>query len=539
MGHQFPSEFYTKTNWKNEPDTSTPLGQANLNHIEQGIKTADERIYNLDGRIGVYEDYETEISAQVQQAKDYSEASEDSATDSANSASASSQSASASALSASSASASATSASQSASSASTSETNASQSEANALTSEQNAKASEDNAKESEENAETYQNNALVYRDLAYGYKNEAQSADLSASQSALNASTSETNASASATLSQSYAVGGTNTRTGEDTDNAKYYKEQAQHIVDDFDASDVDFDNTGTSSSATNVQDALTEALSATVPTASDVTYDNTTSGLSSTNVQDAIDEVNSKPMPSYIGMLDISTVNDTLEKVQAIYGSNTTWIQHSGYVLRGATSGVTSNDATKTGGADSVEHSHTIAHTHTMAHTHTIAHTHTMAHTHTIAHTHTYAHTHGVPAHSHTLSSKGWAMITTGWYSALWTAMKTKTGLSWKSNQQGTGGTGGKNQGAETKSEGAALDGATDSHAAMTTNSQSASTTSASSAANSGAASNATTSASSAANSGAASNSTTSDSSAANSGSTTINILPSYKSVYIWERTA
>lgn len=108
MGHQFPSEFYTKTNWKNEPDTSTPLGQANLNHIEQGIKTADERIYNLDGRIGVYEDYETEISAQVQQAKDYSESAEDSATDSANSASASSQSASASALSASSASASAT-----------------------------------------------------------------------------------------------------------------------------------------------------------------------------------------------------------------------------------------------------------------------------------------------------------------------------------------------------------------------------------------------------------------------------------------------
>ena len=32
---------------------------------------------------------------------------------------------------------------------------------------------------------------------------------------------------ASATLSQSYAKGGTSTRTGEDTDNAKYYKEQA------------------------------------------------------------------------------------------------------------------------------------------------------------------------------------------------------------------------------------------------------------------------------------------------------------------------
>ena len=337
MGHQFPSEFYTKTNWKNEPDISTPLGQANLNHIEQGIKTADKRIYNLDGRIGVYEDYETEISAQVQQAKDYSESAEDSATDSANSATASSQSASASALSASSASASATSASQSASSASTSETNASQSEANALASEQNAKTSEDNAKESEENAETYQNNALVYKDLAYGYKNEAQSADMSAQQSASNASTYETNASASATLSQSYAVGGTNTRTGEDTDNAKYYKEQAQQIADNFNinnetptftqastrtninsgetistimgkikkffadlktvaftgkASDVSFNNTGTTSSATTVQAGLVEALTNSAPTASNVPYTNTTSGLSATNVQSAIDEI-------------------------------------------------------------------------------------------------------------------------------------------------------------------------------------------------------------------------------------------------------
>ncbi len=38
------------------------------------------------------------------------------------------------------------------------------------------------------------------------------------------------NATASATEAQSYAVGGTNTRTGEDTDNAKYYKEQAETI---------------------------------------------------------------------------------------------------------------------------------------------------------------------------------------------------------------------------------------------------------------------------------------------------------------------
>lgn len=39
-------------------------------------------------------------------------------------------------------------------------------------------------------------------------------------------------ASSAATLSQSYAVGGTGTRTGEDTDNAKYYSEQAYSSVE-------------------------------------------------------------------------------------------------------------------------------------------------------------------------------------------------------------------------------------------------------------------------------------------------------------------
>lgn len=41
------------------------------------------------------------------------------------------------------------------------------------------------------------------------------------------AATSESNAAASTTKSQSYAVGGTNSRTGEDTDNAKYYSQQS------------------------------------------------------------------------------------------------------------------------------------------------------------------------------------------------------------------------------------------------------------------------------------------------------------------------
>ena len=48
---------------------------------------------------------------------------------------------------------------------------------------------------------------------------------------ASNAADSATQAGASATLSESWAVGGTGTRSGEDTDNAKYYAEQAQQVA--------------------------------------------------------------------------------------------------------------------------------------------------------------------------------------------------------------------------------------------------------------------------------------------------------------------
>lgn len=59
------------------------------------------------------------------------------------------------------------------------------------------------------------------------------------------ASAAATSATNKATLAQSYAVGGTGTRAGEDTDNAKYYKEQAAAIVNmSFSGlSDTDFNN--------------------------------------------------------------------------------------------------------------------------------------------------------------------------------------------------------------------------------------------------------------------------------------------------------
>ena len=118
-------------------------------------------------------------------------------------------------------------ASTSATKAKTSESNAKASEINASssatiattkaseasTSATKAKNSETNAKNSETNAKSSENVAIA----------KASQADVSAN----NASTSETNASNSATLSKSWAIGGTGTRTGEDTNNSKYYSTQA------------------------------------------------------------------------------------------------------------------------------------------------------------------------------------------------------------------------------------------------------------------------------------------------------------------------
>lgn len=61
------------------------------------------------------------------------------------------------------------------------------------------------------------------------------------------AKTSEINASSSANLAQSYAVGGTGTRDGEDTDNAKYYSENAKPVAQTI---------TGTNPTVTNSANA-------------------------------------------------------------------------------------------------------------------------------------------------------------------------------------------------------------------------------------------------------------------------------------------
>ena len=87
----------------------------------------------------------------------------------------------------------------------------------AATSETNAKTSETNAKKSESNASASASSAQTYAE--------------SAKASQATATTKATQASASATEAQSWAVGGTGTRAGENTNNAKYWSEQAKSIA--------------------------------------------------------------------------------------------------------------------------------------------------------------------------------------------------------------------------------------------------------------------------------------------------------------------
>ena len=108
----------------------------------------------------------------------------------------------------------------------------------------NAATSESNAADSESNAEayavgtrngapvestdpTYENNSKFYADAAKDSADNAATSESNASDSAQAASDDADAAHDDAILAESYTKGGTGTRAGEDTDNAKYYKEQA------------------------------------------------------------------------------------------------------------------------------------------------------------------------------------------------------------------------------------------------------------------------------------------------------------------------
>lgn len=115
----------------------------------------------------------------------------------------------------------------------------------AASSASSANASANSAEQSASNASTFEQSAKLYAEDAKTAKSGAETSATQASSSAVTATQAASQANASvnqaasqataaansATLSKSYAQGGTGTRTGEDTNNAKYYMEQAAGIV--------------------------------------------------------------------------------------------------------------------------------------------------------------------------------------------------------------------------------------------------------------------------------------------------------------------
>lgn len=73
----------------------------------------------------------------------------------------------------------------------------------------------------------YHNNSKYYSQQASAEATNAANSATASANSATASANSATNASNSATLSESWAIGGTNTRTGEDTNNSMYYTQQS------------------------------------------------------------------------------------------------------------------------------------------------------------------------------------------------------------------------------------------------------------------------------------------------------------------------
>ena len=119
-------------------------------------------------------------------------------------------------------------ASASESAAKKSETAAAASESAVSTSAQEASASESAAKKSENAAAASESAAATSAQKASASESAAKKSETAAAASKSAASTSAQTAIDKATLAKSYAVGGTGTRAGEDTDNAKYYMTQAE-----------------------------------------------------------------------------------------------------------------------------------------------------------------------------------------------------------------------------------------------------------------------------------------------------------------------
>jgi len=128
------------------------------------------------------------------------------------------------------------------------------------------------------------NSASAAAGSAANAHSDAAAASASASQASQKAAAAQDSAAqidATATLARSWAVGGTNSRAGEDANNAKYWAERASNAA-------------GGGVQSFNSRSGYVNPQSGDY-SSSMVSYSNGSSGLSANNAQTAIDEVNTK----------------------------------------------------------------------------------------------------------------------------------------------------------------------------------------------------------------------------------------------------
>lgn len=227
--------------------------------------------------------------------------------------------------------------------------------------------------------------SITENKLQPNYLAEIKVESANAMSSAINAKASETNSKESANLAQSYAVGGTGIRGDvEDTDNAKYYNEQAQKALESMQAAQVTgvkgdnedkYRKGDVNLTAENIGAVATEGDTADniVSFTSKDTTDPTEytdveilasgekhsslfakistmfknirymykmlgttdiSAIGDGTVTGGLNSINSNL--SHVGMIIHSTTLDTMEKVIAIYGG-TKWVKIEGRMLLGA----------------------------------------------------------------------------------------------------------------------------------------------------------------------------------------------------------
>ena len=140
----------------------------------------------------------------------------------------------------------------SATNAKTSETNAKNSETNASSSATKAKASEEQSAINATASDNSQREAL--QSVA-----NAKTAEANALSHANDAKTAKDSSSDYAKLAQSYANGSSGTRTNEETDNAKYYSDQAKSVSNSIPTYIKQIENAG-DSQVSRINEALTNA---------------------------------------------------------------------------------------------------------------------------------------------------------------------------------------------------------------------------------------------------------------------------------------